>query len=60
MSILGNTRLTGQKESQACVRFPDSDCEQACMNICAHLSPGIHCSASQTEGDSQGPRLHSG
>lgn len=26
MSILGDARLTGQKESQACLRFPDSDC----------------------------------
>lgn len=41
MTILGKARLTGQKESQACLRFPESEC--VCVSVCAHLSTGLHC-----------------
>lgn len=44
MTILGKARLTGQKESQACLWFPESEC--------AHLSTGLHGFSSETAGDS--------
>lgn len=40
MPILGKARLTGQKESQACLWFPVNVCMYAGVNMCVHLSTG--------------------
>lgn len=47
MPILGSGRLTGQKEFEACLRFPGSECVQVCGNISAHLSAGSVCFSSE-------------
>ncbi len=37
MPILGKARLTGQKESVACLWFPDSECVCKCLGICVPI-----------------------
>lgn len=54
MPILRKARLTGEKESQACLWFPDCEmCVRKCACVseyAAHLSTGRHCSSFETDG----------